>query len=162
MAQLPLSPAPQRPEAKTPGKPEAELIPKPLLRAMIGIALLALALTTYAVLTDRPHEGVPAPGKVVAEKLIVLKDIDSRHVTVSDPAGNLLLDLPEGGFVDVMAAAVRRSRAVARITDNPPVRIVRYDNGRLAMEDPATGWSTELYAFGADSKAAFERILDMK
>lgn len=162
MAQLPLSPAPQRPAAKTPGKPEAELIPKPLLRAMIGIALLALALTTYAVLTDRPHEGVPAPGKVVAEKLVVLKDIDSRHVTVSDPAGNLLLDLPEGGFVDVMAAAVRRSRAVARITDNPPVRIVRYDNGRLAMEDPATGWSTELYAFGADSKAAFERILDMK
>ena len=53
MAQLPLSPAPQRPDAKTPGKPEAELIPKPLLRAMIGIALLSLALTTYAVLTDR-------------------------------------------------------------------------------------------------------------
>lgn len=162
MAQLPLSPAPQRPEAKPAGKPEAELIPKPLLRAMIGIALLSLALTTYAVLTDRPREGVPPPGKVVAEKLVVLKDIDARHVTVSDPEGNLLLDLPEGGFVDVMAAAVRRSRAVARITDNPPVRIVRYDNGRLTMEDPATGWSTELYAFGADSKAAFERILDMK
>lgn len=162
MAQLPLSPAPQRPEAKKPGKPEAELIPKPLLRAMIGIALLSLALTSYAVLTGRPREGVPPPGNVVAEKLVVLKDIDARHVTVSDPEGNLLLDLPEGGFVDVMAAAVRRSRAVARITDNPPVRIVRYDNGRLAMEDPATGWSTELYAFGADSKAAFERILDMK
>ena len=129
---------------------------------MIGIALLSLALTSYAVLTGRPREGVPPPGNVVAEKLVVLKDIDARHVTVSDPEGNLLLDLPEGGFVDVMAAAVRRSRAVARITDNPPVRIVRYDNGRLAMEDPATGWSTELYAFGADSKAAFERILDMK
>lgn len=162
MAQLPLTPAPQRPEAKAPRKPEAELIPKPLLRAMIGIALLSLALTSYAVLTGRPREGVPPPGNVVAEKLVVLKDIDARHVTVSDPEGNLLLDLPEGGFVDVMAAAVRRSRAVARITDNPPVRIVRYDNGRLAMEDPATGWSTELYAFGADSKAAFERILDMK
>ncbi|WP_444462897.1 photosynthetic complex assembly protein PuhC [Rhodobacter capsulatus] len=161
MAQLPLTPAPQRPDAKAPRKPEAELIPKPLLRAMIGIALLSLALTSYAVLTGRPREGVPPPGNVVAEKLVVLKDIDARHVTVSDPEGNLLLDLPEGGFVDVMAAAVRRSRAVARITDNPPVRIVRYDNGRLAMEDPATGWSTELYAFGADSKAAFERILDM-
>ena len=162
MAQLPLTPAPQRPDAKAPRKPEPELIPKPLLRAMIGIALLSLALTSYAVLTGRPREGVPPPGNVVAEKLVVLKDIDARHVTVSDPEGNLLLDLPEGGFVDVMAAAVRRSRAVARITDNPPVRIVRYDNGRLAMEDPATGWSAELYAFGADSKAAFERILDMK
>ncbi|PYF10556.1 putative photosynthetic complex assembly protein [Rhodobacter viridis] len=162
MAQHPVSPAPQRPDAKAGRKPEPELIPKPLLRAMIGIALLSLALTTYSVLTKRPHEGVPAPGNVVAEKMVILKDIDARHATVADAEGKILLDLPEGGFVDVMAAAVRRSRAVARITDNPPVRIVRYDNGRLTMEDPATGWSAELYAFGADSKAAFERILDMK
>jgi putative photosynthetic complex assembly protein len=42
------------------------------------------------------------------------------------------------------------------------VRIVEYTNGRLAAEDPLTGWSVELYAFGADNKAAFERLLDQK
>ena len=53
-----------------------------------------------------------------------------------------------------------RARLVARIEGNPPIRLVRYDNGRLVAEDPATGWSAELYAFGQDNKAAFERLLD--
>jgi putative photosynthetic complex assembly protein len=37
--------------------------------------------------------------------------------------------------------------------------VVQYDNGRLVAEYPATGWSAELYAFGDDNKAAFERLL---
>jgi putative photosynthetic complex assembly protein len=159
MALHPVTPTPARPERKP---PEKDLIPLPLLRAMIGIALLSLALTSYSVFTHRPHEGVPVAGKVVAEKLVILEALDAKHAIVRDPSGKVLLDLPEAGFIDVMAAGIKRTRTVNRITTNPPVRIVRYDNGRIAMEDPATGWSTELYAFGVDGKAAFERILDMK
>jgi hypothetical protein len=32
----------------------------------------------------------------------------------------------------------------------------------LAVEDPDTGWSVELYAFGGENKAAFERLLDQE
>ena len=73
--------------------------------------------------------------------------------------GTVLMDLPHGGFITVIQSAVARARVVARTEGNPPVRIIRYDNGRLVAEDPATGWSTELYAFGDDNKAAFERLL---
>ena len=163
--QFPLPPSSSAPTpAPAPAKPEREpeLIPIAMVRAMIGIALLSLALVSFAVLTDRPHVGVPETGAIVAQRELVLEAIDAQHVVVRNPDGSLLIDLPEGGFVNVIAAAVERTRTVQRIAGNPPIRVVRYENGRLSAEDPATGWSAELYAFGPDSKAAFERLLDMK
>jgi putative photosynthetic complex assembly protein len=41
-----------------------------------------------------------------------------------------------------------------------PVRLVSFANGRLSLEDPETGWSVELYGFGSDNEAAFQRLLD--
>ncbi len=162
--QYPLPPSSSVPPAPAPAKPEREpdLIPLPMVRAMIGMALLSLVLVGYSVLTNRPHVGVPDGGTVVAERELVLEAIDAQHVVVRNPDGSLLVDLPEGGFVNVVAAAVERTRTVQRIAGNPPIRVVRYESGRLSAEDPATGWSAELYAFGPDSKAAFERLLDMK
>jgi len=157
MALHPVTPTPESKKA-----PEKDLIPAPMVKAMIGAALLSLALVSYAVFTNRPHEGVPPVGTVVAEKTVVLELIDAKHVIVRDPDGKVLIDLPDAGFVDVMAAGVKRTRAVNRIEGNPPVRIIRYDTGHLSLEDPATGWRTELYGFGVDSEAAFARILDMK
>lgn len=39
------------------------------------------------------------------------------------------------------------------------MRLVKYENGRLSLQDDATGWSAELQAFGPDNEAAFERML---
>lgn len=138
---------------------DRDMIPAGLLRAMLALALAALIIVTYAVVTDRPHEGVPAAGTPVAARSFILEGQDAQGVTVRDLDGTLLLDLPHGGFITVIQSGVARARVVARTEGNPPVRIVRYDNGRLVAEDPATGWSAELYAFGGDNKAAFERLL---
>ncbi|MBZ4021375.1 hypothetical protein CKO11_02720 [Rhodobacter sp. TJ_12] len=156
---------PQHPAAapRAPKKaPEKELIPLAMVRAMIGVALLSLAIVAYSVLTDRPHVGVPETGTVLAERAVILENVDAQHVIVRNADGSVLVDLPDGGFVNVVGAALARTREVHRIAGNPPVNIVRYDNGRLTLEDPTTDWSAELYAFGVDSKAAFERLLDMK
>lgn len=140
--------------------PEREMIPRTLLWAMLALALSALVITSFAVLTDRPRVGQPAPGKVVAERLVILEGRSARAVTVYDAAGKLIADLDRGGFVTVVQNAIQRARTVARIQGNPPIRFVRYDNGRLVAEDPASGASIELYAFGKDNKAAIERLLD--
>jgi putative photosynthetic complex assembly protein len=139
--------------------PEREMIPRALLWAMLGLALSALAITSFAVLTDRPPVGQPAPGTVVAERELILEGRSAQAVTVYDKDGNLLADLDHGGFVTVIQNAIARARTVARVTGNPPIKIVQYDNGRLVAEDPATGASIELYAFGADNKAAVERLM---
>lgn len=138
---------------------EKEMIPKTLLRGMLALALSALAITGYATLSDRPHVGKPVAGTVVAERHLILEGRSAQAVTVYDDQGTLLMDLDHGGFVTVIQNAIARERTVARVEGNPPIRIVKYDNGRLVAEDPHTKASIELYAFGQDNKAAFERLL---
>lgn len=140
--------------------PEREMIPRTLLWAMFGLALSALAITSFAVLTKRPHVGSPAAGTVVAERQLILEGRSAQAVTVYAADGTLIADMDHGGFITVIQNAIQRARTVARVEGNPPIRIVQYDNGRLVAEDPASGASIELYAFGSDNKAAVERLLD--
>ncbi|MFO1201551.1 MAG: photosynthetic complex assembly protein PuhC [Tabrizicola sp.] len=139
--------------------PEREMIPRALLWAMLALALSALAITTFSVVTHRPHTGTPLAGTVVAERELILEGKSAQAVTVYSADGTLLADMPHGGFVTVIQNAIQRARTVARVAGNPPIRIVQYDNGRLVAEDPASGASIELYAFGNDNKAAVERLM---
>jgi putative photosynthetic complex assembly protein len=141
---------------------EREMIPRTLLLGMLALALASLAIATFSALTDRPHVGVPAAGKVIEARELILEGVSAQAVVVRDIDGTVLLDLPHGGFITVIQSGMERARQVARVPGNPPMRVVRYDNGRLVAEDPATGWSAELYAFGQDNKAAFERLLTDK
>jgi len=139
---------------------KSEMIPVALVRAMFALAAVSLAITTAAVVTGRPTVGQPKASEVVASRAIILEGNDAQAVTVRNADGTLLADLPHGGFITVIQNAMARERLTHRIEGNPPVNIVRYANGRLVAEDPATGWSAELYAFGSDNKSAFERLLD--
>jgi putative photosynthetic complex assembly protein len=140
---------------------ERDMIPKGLLIGMACLVASALALTSYASLTDRPLEGVPAAStEVLRERMLILEGHSAQAVTVKTPDGQVLVDLPHGGFVTVIQSGVATERHKQGITENTPVRLVEYANHRLVLEDPATGWSAELYAFGSDNKAAFVRLFD--
>ena len=152
MPQHPLTPP-------LPRSTEREMIPNRLLMAMAGLAFSALAITSYSVVSGRDHVGSPKVGSVVAERAFILEGLDAQAVIVRDETGKVLVDLPHGGFITVIQSAMARARLVAQVDGNPPMLVRRYDNGRLVAEDPATGWSAELYAFGEDNKAAFERLM---
>ena len=139
---------------------EKDMIPRTLLLGMAALALSTLALASYSVATGRDRVGVPVAGTVVQSTPIILQGKSAQAVVVKRPDGTILADLPHGGFITVIQSGMARERLVHGITGNPPVNIVRYDNGRLVAEDPATGWSAELYAFGSDNKAAFERLVE--
>lgn len=144
-----------------PARPaDREMIPRALLRGMLALALAVLAITAFAVTTDRPHVGVPKAAAPLAERLLVLEGRGAQAVAVRDAEGRLLMELDHGGFITVIQNGLERVRRVARTEGNPPIRLVAYDNGRLVAEDPATGWSAELHAFGDDNRAAFARLLD--
>lgn len=140
---------------------DEQLIPRVLLRAMVGVVLAALALTTFAVVTGRTAEGQPRPAPVTAERTIVLQGGGARAVTVLRADGSVLADLPHGGFVAVVENGLARERFKHGVPANLPVRLTAYENGRLAIHDPETGWSAELGNFGADNKAAFERLMSL-
>jgi putative photosynthetic complex assembly protein len=136
-----------------------EMIPKALLRGMLALVVATVALVGYASVTDRPLVGVPKPSAVVREQMIVLQGHSAQAVTVINADGTIMLNLPHGGFVTVIQSGLATERRKYGIDPLLPVRLVQYENGRLTIEDDHTGWSAELYAFGADNKAAFERLL---
>jgi putative photosynthetic complex assembly protein len=141
---------------------DPELVPRMLLRGMLALALATLAITTFAVVTGREPVSQPQPAEVVREKWIVMEGLSAQAVVVRNTDGSVLLDLPHGGFITVIQSGIFTERRKHKVDQTLPVRIVEYANGRLVAEDPETGWSAELYAFGGDNKAAFERLLDQK
>lgn len=138
---------------------DPEMIPKPLLWAILALVLTSLVLVSFAVYTHRPHVGVPKSAEIVAERDIVLKGGGAQAVTVLATDGTVLMDLPHGGFITVIQNAMERARLTAGVDKLRPLRIVRYGNGRLTAVDDYTGWSAELGAFGSDNRAAFERLM---
>lgn len=136
-----------------------EMIPRVLLRGMLGLVLATLAVVTFSVVTGRDHVGVPKPSTVVQQREIILQGHSAQAVTVLNTDGTVMLDLPHGGFVTVIQSGLATERRKHGVDPLLPVRLVRYENGRLTIEDDHTGWSAELYAFGADNTAAFERLM---
>lgn len=141
---------------------DKDLVPRTLLLGMLFLALSTLAITSFAALTDRPPVAQPQGGEVKRELWIVLEGHDAKAVTVRKTDGSILLDLPHGGFVTVVQNGLATERKKHDVDPLKPLRIVEYASGRLAAEDPETGWSVELYAFGSENKAAFERLLDQQ
>lgn len=143
-------------------KAEAELIPPFVGRALLGVMFLCLTLVAFARWTDRPLEATPPVSAVVAEKPIVLfADLDGS-VRVFDPNGTTLADLSpdDGGFISGVARVLARERNKHGLPSALPVSLTRHENGRLAISDPATGWSADLMGFGSDNARAFARLLD--
>ena len=139
-----------------------DMIPRPLLLAMLGLVLASLALTSFAALTGREKVGKPIDAAIVGQRSVILQGNSAQAVTVLDENGQLLMDLPHGGFITVIQNGLTRARTVARVDQSLPVRIVEYANGRLTVIDDATGWSAELGAFGSDNRAAFAQLMDLK
>jgi putative photosynthetic complex assembly protein len=141
---------------------DKEMVPRTLLWAMFALAMSSLAIATFAAVTGRPPVAQPQVAEVMRERWIVLEGHGAKAVTVRETDGSVLLDMAHGGFVTVIQNGLQTERKKHNVDPLNPVRIVEYKNGRLAVEDPDTGWSVELYAFGSDNKAAFERLLDQK
>lgn len=135
------------------------MAPPVLIRGLFGMAMLSVAMVAWAQWTDLPQSGVPQASEVVQERVFSLIGGGAQAVTVLDENGALLADLAHGGFVTVIQNGLQRARQVHGVDPDLPIRVVRYANGRLTAHDDITGWSVELASFGADNRAAFERLM---
>lgn len=146
-------------DAEAPKRPvyKKEVIPTRLIYAMFGLAFTTLMLVTFATLTDRPLSGAPEEAPIVAQQTVTLAGIgNAARVTRDD--GTVILDTELGGFVAVIRSGLETARHRHQVEGNPPVTITAYENGRLSLTDPATGWQVELSSFGQGNRAAFERL----
>jgi putative photosynthetic complex assembly protein len=135
----------------------------PLLRGVAALVLMSLVMVTGARIlgitpANTPDDSVP----VVKERLIQIMGELDGSAKVADADGVVFLDLGpmEGGFINGVDRALERVRMQSKVVGNPPVRLVLFADGRLALRDPATGWRAELIGFGDDNRDAFLALLE--
>jgi putative photosynthetic complex assembly protein len=136
-----------------------DMIPVGLVRLMFGVVVVTLGLVGYASFTGAAKIAVPMEAPVVQEWSLRLIGRGAQAVQVRDGDDNLLADLDHGGFVTVIQNGLETMRRRHGIDPTLPIRIVQFENGRLAAIDPLTDYRVELTIFGPDNQAAFERLL---
>ena len=137
----------------------ATLAPPILIKGLFGLALAVLVAVAAARLSGVEPSATPHQAEITASRTVTLVGGGAQAVTVLDETGAVLVDLAHGGFVTVIQNGLQRARLVAGVDQDLPIRLVAYANGRLTAEDPHSGYSVELGSFGADNRAAFERLM---
>ncbi|MBV2359362.1 pullulanase [Thalassococcus sp. CAU 1522] len=140
---------------------DKELVPRVMVRAMVALVLLCLILVSAHVWTGQPVKYTAPQAAVDRERIVFLQGDMAGSARVLDANGSLIADLApdEGGFVSGVWRVLQRERTKARVALDGPVRVTAYDNGRMAIADPSTGWSADLMGFGHDNAAAFAKLL---
>lgn len=137
-------------------------IPRAPLAAAAGLVVLSLLAAGTVRLTG--IGGVhTAPAQVVQQRTLQFVDRSDGGVTVQDAAsGATVAVLPsgEGGFVRVTLRSLARERRQAGIGPEPVFLLQSSEDGRLTLEDTATGRRIDLKAFGPTNAGAFARLLD--
>lgn len=144
-----------------PASKDKELIPRMMVRAMMGLVLVCLAIVSLARITDTPPIATPPEGQIVASRDVLLHVSTSGSATVQDTDGDVIAELSpeEGGFIAGVGRVVERERLKNRVPLDGPVTLIWQDTGRISIQDPSTGWSADLMGFGADNARAFARLL---
>lgn len=141
---------------------EDKMLPRVLIQGVLLLIAGIMALVVFATLTDRPLESTPPLSPVAAEAQIILSsDGISGAVEILSTAGDPIssLSAEEGGFISGVHRVILRERTKHRVALDGPVVLQAFNNGRMAITDPSTGWSADLMGFGADNASAFARLL---
>lgn len=141
---------------------DKEMVPTFLVKAMFGLMIGTVSLVAYAQWADVPQQGVLIEAPIVQSVDIIITGDRNGLYEVSDSNGNLITTSAEhlNGFIGVMGRSIEHERHIRSIIGNPPIQVVRRENGNVAVLDEATGMSVELIGYGKDNVAAFAKLLD--
>lgn len=130
-----------------------------------GLTMTALATTVLAIAVASRlvvHEGAPAATPLQAADLLMQDQDDGSIVVTAAPCGRAVDVVPpaSNGFLRVLLAGLVRERTREHVTA-AAFHITRWSDGRLTIDDAATGRLIELEAFGPANAGAFGRVLDL-
>ncbi len=125
---------------------------------LLAFALLAVLAGRSAPASVRPEvEALP-----VAALAFRAEDRDDGSIALRE-AGSLRVVATirpgEDGFIRGTLRGLAQARQREGLGPEEPFRLVRYADGRIALDDAATGRYVALQAFGPTNAAAFGRIL---
>jgi len=143
--------------------------PKAPLIALVLLAALSLALAASVSLGLVARDAVPEASRIaagtqmVASRSLHFRDAADGGVEVFDAATGAEIVRVEpgtGGFIRSTMRGLAHVRQRQGLDADTPFGLTLWDDGGLTLNDPATGESRELDAFGKDNRAAFAVLLD--
>jgi putative photosynthetic complex assembly protein len=132
----------------------------PLLAAgsLAVVALIAAAVVRLTGIGATAHAEAP----ITQERALHFADRTDGGVDVLDAASGrsvAVLEPGEGGFVRVTLRSLARDRKRQGIGAAPVFLLQTTADGRLTLEDSATGQRIDLKAFGPTNAGAFARLM---
>lgn len=142
--------------SKPPYRPIA--FTRPILVALF----LAVAGSLGAAAVGRmyPQSTLPTGQTVMVRELLFADGADGSVVVRQAGQDQPIAELSgEQGFLRGTLRGLARTRKAEGIGQGVPFRLVAWADGRLTLEDPATGRVLDLSAFGPMNTAVFGRLL---
>lgn len=129
--------------------------------ALIGFSLLAV---TSARIAGLPTRGPETSATLQALDLRFEDRDDGAVLVYNAEDGSLVSELPPAtnGFIRGVLRSLVRERRSRDQGDSAPFRLARHADGRLTLEDLATGRRIELRAFGPTNEGAFGALLQAR
>jgi putative photosynthetic complex assembly protein len=138
-----------------------ETIPRPALWFMGGMVAVSLVAAAAGRFISSGTMRVPGSEAIESRDIRVL-DRQAGGLEIRDGKSGDVIDviLPgEGGFVRGVMRSFARERRQGEVGSESPVRVLRRQDGRVAIADPVNGREIELNAFGATNVASFAKYL---
>jgi putative photosynthetic complex assembly protein len=127
--------------------------------ALVGVAI-ASAFGLVLLGPNAVGGRTPAPqAAIVAERTLTFTDMPDHGVAVTDHGQTIATFEGEQGFIRGILRSMNRGRKLADIPRDTPFHLTAYADGRLILQDPATGTNLELAAYGATNEGVFANLL---
>jgi len=136
-----------------------------LIGAGVLIALTLATVVAYRLAGVAPVAQVPDPSGAVEHRALRFEDGPDGAVVVYElnPDGPdrriQVIETGQGGFIRGVLRSMARSRRAGGISPEHPFHLTRESNGKLVLEDPATGQRIDLRAFGPTNVESFGELL---
>ena len=139
---------------------DKEPFPRFALFVAAGLIALSLAGATSARFAALHAPSAAQTMTPIAARDLHFSDAPDGSVHVQDGARTVAVLAPgTNGFIRGVMRGLARDRRSRGIDQEPAFRLAQWPDGRLSLEDLATGKRIELGSFGDTNRAAFAQIL---
>ena len=136
-------------------------LPRGPLMALCGLALVSLLMAGTTRLTGVGAASTPDAATVAVRELH-FEDRADGGIDILDASQNTVIDTVApgtNGFLRSTMRGLARERKRQSAGAATPFRLLGRADGRLTLEDPATGRRIDLESFGSTNAAVFARLL---
>ena len=148
-------------------EPEPGTSPDSTIRVPKGplIGAAALALLAYSIAVSARVFGIgaaPEPVSVPIEERAIRftaqEDGSLAVLDVNTGRGIVRLTQNGNGFLFGALRGISYKRSIARVSAETPFALTRWQNGKITLDDPATGMHIAVNSFGPTQVESFERL----